>query len=480
MNVVSVVSHDNACYVEEIPWNPSEAYPEYPFITSYSKKNYAYDMVRACFKNLALDLSHYGKPEWNPLGDVVKPGDVILIKPNWVLHTNRSDPNGQNSMNCLVTHPSIIRAVCDYCIIALKGRGRIVIGDAPVQDCDFDALMARMHYKALLEFYKEQGVDSVTFEDFRAYRTRLNKFHVIGDKVSNSKGVEIDLMDKSVQRNDLGNHFVQVANYDRRITTNYHINGHHIYSLAQTALDADLIINLPKPKTHRFAGMTGALKNLVGIACKKETLPHATSGSSESGGDLYRSRSVLKKIAHEGLSLKTKYEREGRKSAAAFTWLWSGFFCLLSKYFAPDPYLLGSWHGNDTIWRTIADLNYLILYTNKHGEIKEKPQRKIITLADMIIAGEGMGPLRPSPKHTGSILASFNSTALDICICRLMDFKVDKIPLLKAITNQETKLEWLDEILVVDNNSEIFSFDEWRPNVTPFVPHPSWTLLSKK
>jgi uncharacterized protein (DUF362 family) len=30
-------------------------------------------------------------------------------------------------------------------------------------------------------------------------------------------------------------------------------------------LQADVFINLPKPKTHKRAGITGAMKNLVGI-----------------------------------------------------------------------------------------------------------------------------------------------------------------------------------------------------------------------
>ena len=52
-------------------------------------------------------------------------------------------------------------------------------------------------------------------------------------------------------------------------------------------LDADLIINLPKWKAHSKSGLTGALKNLVGINGDKSYLPHFRRGSPSWGGDEY-------------------------------------------------------------------------------------------------------------------------------------------------------------------------------------------------
>jgi len=37
------------------------------------------------------------------------------------------------------------------------------------------------------------------------------------------------------------------------------------YLISNTILEADVIINLPKPKTHRRAGIIGAMNNLVEI-----------------------------------------------------------------------------------------------------------------------------------------------------------------------------------------------------------------------
>ncbi|SFB14023.1 hypothetical protein SAMN05216587_11543 [Selenomonas ruminantium] len=49
-----------------------------------------------------------------------------------------------------------------------------------------------------------------------------------------------------------------------------------------------------------------------------------------------------------------------------------------------EKYWNGSWYGNDTIWRTIADLNHILYYANKEGKLQEKRQRKVLIVADMI------------------------------------------------------------------------------------------------
>lgn len=476
MSLVGMSMNNNAEYPDK-PWNPSVSYPEYSFGDCIAPtRNDAYDMVRQCLHALGLDESNYATPAWNPLGDYVKPGQTVVVKPNWVLHVNKGCAEDDRGMDCLVTHPSIIRAICDYCIIALKGEGRVIVGDAPVQDCDYDALMDAMEYRELLAFYRSRGVSLVEFEDFRAYRTRVNKMRVICDKQPNADGVEIDLGSLSAQRDDLDGRFVQVANYDRRVTTAFHSRGKHVYSIARSALEADLIINLPKPKTHRLAGMTGAMKNLVGIACKKETLPHRTSGDAASGGDSYRSRSFVKRMADRGLNLKTYYERDGKTGRAAFTWLWAGFFCLLSKKFAPDPYLMGSWYGNDTIWRTVADLNYLMLYADKRGVLRDVAQRKILSVADMIVAGQGEGPLRPSPKQAGVVLASDDPCAMDRCICKIMGFDERRIPLLAAMRRGDTAMGEASDVDVrfEGGGSRPLSATTF-PDEMRFAPHSAWS-----
>ena len=88
---------------------------------------------------------------------------------------------------------------------------------------------------------------------------------------------------------------MRITNYDPAYLKQHHNADKHEYFINSDVLNADVVINMPKPKTHRKAGVTISMKNLVGINCRKEYLPHHTNGSKEEGGDEYLHRSYLKK-----------------------------------------------------------------------------------------------------------------------------------------------------------------------------------------
>ena len=67
-------------------------------------------------------------------------------------------------------HASLLRAVCDYCLIALQGEGEVIVADAPMQDCDLDALLQKGRYNEILSFYQEKG-EPVSFKDLRKCRS---------------------------------------------------------------------------------------------------------------------------------------------------------------------------------------------------------------------------------------------------------------------------------------------------------------------
>jgi hypothetical protein len=136
-------------------------YPEYPFLENAlsPEKNEIYDMTRTSLAGIGLDIHHYGNKLWNPLGKYVKPGSRILLKPNWV---NNVNPAG--GLDCMVTHPSIICCLIDYCVIA--GAKTIEIGDAPIQDCDLDDLLEKHGYNYVFDFFSARGID-VLVTDFR-------------------------------------------------------------------------------------------------------------------------------------------------------------------------------------------------------------------------------------------------------------------------------------------------------------------------
>jgi len=79
-------------------------------------------------------------------------------------------------------------------------------------------------------------------------------------------------------------------------------------------------------------------------------------------------------------------------------------------------------------------LNRIILYADKKGMMTDKIQRKIFIIGDMIVSGEGEGPLMPTPKRSGLILIGENPVNFDKTIASLMGFDYKNIPLLN---NQE-------------------------------------------
>src|SRR5262249_446314 len=98
----------------------------------------------------------------------------------------------------------------------------------------------------------------------------------------------VDLAEDSFLE-DIAEHSGQfrVSMYKPSVMAEHHRAGKHEYLVTKRIFEADLVVNLPKLKTHAKAGLTGALKNLVGINGHKESLPHHIKGSYFSGGDGY-------------------------------------------------------------------------------------------------------------------------------------------------------------------------------------------------
>ena len=120
MSEVFIEYREDSVY-PQTGWNPSRLYPEYPFGENniQKEKNDVYDMVRSLLNMMGLDQKNFGRKCWNPLGTYIRPGDYVVIKPNFVMHLNENKKVKKNSMECLITHPSCLRALCDYCLIAL-------------------------------------------------------------------------------------------------------------------------------------------------------------------------------------------------------------------------------------------------------------------------------------------------------------------------------------------------------------------------
>jgi len=488
MNDFFINVQEDAVYPSSINnYNPDTLYPEYLWSSfDISKeKNHIYEMVRNCFIGLKLDFENINTNKWNPLREIIKQGDTVLIKPNWVMHYNKNKRVTENSMECLITHPSLLRVVTDYCLIALNGTGKIIIGDAPMQGCDMDKLIGISGYKEVFAFYNQHRID-VHPNDFREYAAIFDKNKVIiGKKNNANEPIEVELGKKSkLVSNISSDNRYKVSDYDEKLTNTYHHNKKHTYVITKDVLSSDVIINLPKPKCHRLAGLTGSLKNIVGITYNKSSLPHRTVGSKKQGGDEYLYDSKIKKIIGKILDKKIDFENSNEHTKALFMRYLYGVLYYYVRFFSKDKFLIGSWYGNDTIWRTVYDLNQILLYADKYGIMQENIQRKVFNIADMIISGERNGPVGPEPKKLGIIIAGHNIVMMDRLICEIMGFDYKKVPSIFHTINDLRLTEKNSSNYLFYSN--VLEFDKkyidelqfplkWR-----FKPHDSWKGFIEK
>jgi uncharacterized protein (DUF362 family) len=132
-------------------------------------------------------------------------GKTILLKPNFV------GPDPENRIN---THPAVVAAARD-CFLQL-GAERVLLGDGPALDRDTEGVVESMHLREYM------GPLSRSFVD-----------------------LNLDVPRKTVLRTNAS-------------------TLKHLY-FPETVLGADLVVSMPRMKTHHWAGVTLSLKNMFGI-----------------------------------------------------------------------------------------------------------------------------------------------------------------------------------------------------------------------
>ena len=361
-------------------------------VDSYQKKEIKQTLCEM-FATLGMD------PD-NPFRDLVHPGDSVFIKPNWVASRWRVSCTHKDTLYSVITHPVVIEAMVDFVAQALEGEGKILIGDNPSIDADFDELMEFTGIKKLEQQYAVPceilDLRPLVCEDLKYYGKRDKMVLHAGDPAGE---VEVNLGTQSLLAQMNPNRFRGVFD-EREETVAAHTGENQIYTYSASLYNADVYISIPKLKTHQKVGATLNLKGLVGTVAKKNQLVHWSVGYPEVGGDEYPDQ----KSYEEGQLAKVKHR--------------------------------GAWPGNDTIWRMVADL---------YAGFQRKP-RRYFSVVDGIVAGEGQGPFCPTSKYANTLIGGADLLDVDLTAAKWMGLMPDKIKYLAYCMRQYNRS--LEEIEV--------------------------------
>ncbi len=256
-----------------------------------------------------------------------------------------------------ITHPAILRAVIDYACLACGPTGRVLLAEGPWAPGVFDRVVANTGIQAMVEHLFAVYGAPVAMQDL--------------NKTSPEETRLVDLFDLSE------------LHPENRIWYDAHrqplqVDGESTagrYRIARPVLQADVIISVPKIKVHCMAGVTLTMKNMVGIIpCWDGDYEDAT----------------FKDCAHTSdVDLA-----QGKR---------------------------GEYLDNDTIWRSVADLNRILLYADDQGVLHSERQRRYLAIVDGIVAGT-TSQFDPLPYPLSTIIVGFDPLPVDAVSARVMGF----------------------------------------------------------
>ena len=411
----------------------------------------------------------------------VKPGDTVVIKPNFVQESH--DDN--DDWDYVITHPEIVSAVLELTCDALDGNGEIIIADSPMTPTKFDELIA--HFP--VEQWKEtctKGNIELSIIDLRDEQWINADNGIIlkaeklpgdpkGKVICNLKDDRSEFFGKKT-----GSRGYYGADYDIKETNDAHNGSDNKYSVSRSVIDADIIINLPKLKCHKKAGITCCLKNLVGINTNKNLIPHHSTGTPAEGGDQFESDSGERKLE----SAVTVCAKQLVHKFKFLTPLLVPLKNLAVKAWGDNRQSVrsGGWYGNDTLWRAVVDLNKVMFYANSDGTLRPdapESRKRYIAIVDGILAGEKNGPLAPDKVEAGFLLAGTDPAATDRVAAEIMGFDWKKIPsVYNSFLCRRYKItDSAPENIEVSVNGGEFINPDRLPDgcICHFVPANGWT-----
>lgn len=482
MNKIGIIEEKPIRYPKRAPFNPPKQYRDLPFKTETDPDNIVYPMVRDLLYRLGMDKANYGTEKWNPFKDIIKKGDKVVIKPNWVLDVSQHD------INALITHMSVIRPIIDYAWKACGPKGRIDVLESPIQNTDWNNLMRVTGAQDTVDYLKRKGV-KLSIQDIRGewlvekdiinlFGWRFKIFYRKKLKGTRRGYIDIDLEQQSAldEVRDKAHMLRGIQHWTGKKAQEAHNRKHHKYRIPKEILEANVFINVPKLKTHRKAGVTLTLKNLVGMADKKEWLPHYLEGTPVHGGDEAPTPRQLHIRLIDYFSIIHFFKKFG------FSIRPPGIEKLWRRKIEEDLFELknvrqANWYGGDTVWRMVYDLNMILFHADETGTMHKNNQRKYFSIIDGIISGERFGPLDSVPKKTGVLIGGEDPVLLEYVGTKVMGFDDKKI---KTLTN-------LDKVRYTFGSSDFSSVEivtnhaKWKQLLTNpkkvafnFIPAPGW------
>jgi uncharacterized protein (DUF362 family) len=259
--------------------------------------------------------------------------------------------------NGQITHPAFLRPIIDYVYKACGPNGRILLAEGPWTAGLFDRLVADVGIHAMVEHLAGVHGVPIILQDLNKSDADATPLVDLGD-VSELRAVERVWYDAHGQ--------VMQEGADPGIGR---------YRIAPSILEADVIVSVPKAKVHCSGGITVAMKNMIGI------IP-AWDGPHE--------KAELKDCAHTS----DEDRAAGRQ---------------------------GMYLDNDTIWRSIADLNRILLYADRHGVLHYERQRRYLAIVDGIVAAED-SQYQPRPYPLGTVVVGTEPVTVDAVTARCMGF----------------------------------------------------------
>jgi hypothetical protein len=168
--------------------------------------------------------------QWNPLGRYIPFGSQVFVLCNFVYH--RKPYENQLAFQAKCIHGSVLRTIVDYILIAAGRQAHVLLGNAPLQSCDWNSVLTDTGVCRVIEFYQREGIN-VEGRDLRFFVARqdlLGSITRIVERNDIENTITIDLgSDSLLAEHDQKLAQFRVADYNSFQTERHHASGRHVY-----------------------------------------------------------------------------------------------------------------------------------------------------------------------------------------------------------------------------------------------------------